>query len=194
MLGALGILFVGLKLCGVIDWSWLWVTAPFWIGIALFALFMAVLGVAWLIVHLLSRKEQRRPKPVNTQNLERRGAARPKSEPAVPLSSRRQPERREPIVSSAVSRPISSGRREPVSSAQPSSTPRDDILSNPLHPLNPVSQTFYSAPADDTPTRSHCSSHSNHGSGFSDSSSYSSSIDSSCSSSSDSSSSSSSYD
>ena len=28
----LGILFIGLKLGGVIDWSWVWVLAPFWIG------------------------------------------------------------------------------------------------------------------------------------------------------------------
>lgn len=27
----LGVLFVGLKLTGHIDWSWLWVTAPFWV-------------------------------------------------------------------------------------------------------------------------------------------------------------------
>lgn len=31
----LGLLFVGLKLGGVIAWSWWWVTAPFWGGIAL---------------------------------------------------------------------------------------------------------------------------------------------------------------
>jgi hypothetical protein len=30
--GLLGVAFVVLKLTGVIDWSWLWVTAPFWIG------------------------------------------------------------------------------------------------------------------------------------------------------------------
>lgn len=30
VLGLLGILFVGLKLTGFIDWSWWWVTAPFW--------------------------------------------------------------------------------------------------------------------------------------------------------------------
>jgi len=29
-LGWLGILFVGLKLTGYINWSWWWVTAPFW--------------------------------------------------------------------------------------------------------------------------------------------------------------------
>jgi hypothetical protein len=29
--GALGIAFVVLKLCGILDWSWWWVLAPFWI-------------------------------------------------------------------------------------------------------------------------------------------------------------------
>ncbi len=33
--GVLGIVFIVLKLCGVIDWSWWWVLAPFWIGLAL---------------------------------------------------------------------------------------------------------------------------------------------------------------
>lgn len=35
VVGGLGILFIALKLCGVIHWSWLWVTAPFWSGLAL---------------------------------------------------------------------------------------------------------------------------------------------------------------
>lgn len=35
--GLLGVLFIGLKLTGYIDWSWLWVLAPFWIPLALFA-------------------------------------------------------------------------------------------------------------------------------------------------------------
>ncbi len=30
ILGLLGVAFVILKLCHVIDWSWWWVTAPFW--------------------------------------------------------------------------------------------------------------------------------------------------------------------
>lgn len=33
--GILGIIFITLKLCGVIKWSWLWVLSPFWIGLAL---------------------------------------------------------------------------------------------------------------------------------------------------------------
>lgn len=33
--GALTILFIGLKLGGVITWPWLWVLSPLWIPIAL---------------------------------------------------------------------------------------------------------------------------------------------------------------
>lgn len=32
--GALGIAFIVLKLCGIIDWSWWWVLAPIWIPAA----------------------------------------------------------------------------------------------------------------------------------------------------------------
>ena len=31
----LQIAFIVLKLCGVINWSWLWVLSPMWIGFAL---------------------------------------------------------------------------------------------------------------------------------------------------------------
>lgn len=31
----LGTAFVVLKLCGVINWSWWWVTCPFWAGLAI---------------------------------------------------------------------------------------------------------------------------------------------------------------
>lgn len=33
--GLLTILFIGLKLGGVISWPWLWVLSPLWIGLAL---------------------------------------------------------------------------------------------------------------------------------------------------------------
>lgn len=44
VIGLLGVLFVALKLCNVITWSWWWVTAPFWGGFVLFivAVFIAV--------------------------------------------------------------------------------------------------------------------------------------------------------
>ena len=32
--GLLAIVFITLKLCGVIDWSWLWVLGPLWIPLA----------------------------------------------------------------------------------------------------------------------------------------------------------------
>lgn len=38
----LGIVFLVLKLCGVIDWRWLWVLAPFWGGLALNVLVIVV--------------------------------------------------------------------------------------------------------------------------------------------------------
>lgn len=33
--GLLAVAFIVLKLCDVIDWSWLWVLAPIWIPIAI---------------------------------------------------------------------------------------------------------------------------------------------------------------
>lgn len=46
----LGIVFIVLKLCGVIDWSWWWVLCPFWLPIALIG-FIVTIG---LIVHIVS--------------------------------------------------------------------------------------------------------------------------------------------
>jgi hypothetical protein len=37
ILGLLGVAFVILKLTNYIDWSWWWVTVPFWGGFALWA-------------------------------------------------------------------------------------------------------------------------------------------------------------
>lgn len=39
---ALTLVFIILKLTDVIDWSWVWVLAPLWIGLALFVAFMGV--------------------------------------------------------------------------------------------------------------------------------------------------------
>ena len=43
IVGLLGVALVVLKLTGVIDWSWLWVTLPFWLPVAI----VALLFVAW---------------------------------------------------------------------------------------------------------------------------------------------------
>ena len=42
--GALGILFIALKLCGVIDWPWLWVLAPIW-GSAIVWFLLVIIAV-----------------------------------------------------------------------------------------------------------------------------------------------------
>jgi len=39
----LTVLFIALKLCGIIAWSWWWVLSPVWIS---FSLLLVVLGVA----------------------------------------------------------------------------------------------------------------------------------------------------
>ena len=44
--GLLTVAFVVLKLCGVIDWSWVWVLAPIW---GTFALILAILVLAVII-------------------------------------------------------------------------------------------------------------------------------------------------
>lgn len=48
--GWLGILFITLKLCGVISWPWIWVLAPFWIGLVLGLLFFLVIPLVGLAV------------------------------------------------------------------------------------------------------------------------------------------------
>lgn len=41
-LGLLAIVFITLKLCGVIAWSWWWVLAPVWVPVALLVAIGAV--------------------------------------------------------------------------------------------------------------------------------------------------------
>ena len=42
---ALAILFIALKLCGVISWSWLWVLSPIWIQLVVLAIAIVVIVV-----------------------------------------------------------------------------------------------------------------------------------------------------
>ena len=46
VLGLLGVVFVTLKLIGTIDWSWWWVTLPFWGPVAIFLVVSAVCVLA----------------------------------------------------------------------------------------------------------------------------------------------------
>lgn len=49
--GLLTIAFIVLKLCHVIDWSWLWVLAPLWIPFGI----LLVLAVFFIIIILLAK-------------------------------------------------------------------------------------------------------------------------------------------
>lgn len=45
----LGVLFVGLKLTGFINWPWVWVLAPFWIPLIVALVVLAIAGIIYLI-------------------------------------------------------------------------------------------------------------------------------------------------
>ena len=51
--GLLTIAFIVLKLCGIINWGWIWVLAPLWIS-WLFVLF--VLAVTFLAIWIRDRR------------------------------------------------------------------------------------------------------------------------------------------
>jgi len=55
VLGLLGVLFVALKLLGVITWSWWWVLLPFWGGLAIVLAVLIVFLVIWGIGTLLDK-------------------------------------------------------------------------------------------------------------------------------------------
>lgn len=52
VLGLLGVLFVGLKLGGLINWSWWWVTAPFWGGFAIVGTIF-IIGLVFILLKIL---------------------------------------------------------------------------------------------------------------------------------------------
>jgi len=54
--GLLGVVFVALKLTGVINWSWWWVTAPFWGGFAIVAFIMVLALLATLVATMLDNR------------------------------------------------------------------------------------------------------------------------------------------
>lgn len=53
--GLLGVAFVVLKLTGVINWSWWWVTCPFWIGLPIILAIVIVALPVIMIVHARKR-------------------------------------------------------------------------------------------------------------------------------------------
>ncbi len=50
LLPILFLIFLTLKLCGVIAWSWWWVTAPLWGGFAIVFLLLFIVGLIKLLL------------------------------------------------------------------------------------------------------------------------------------------------
>jgi phosphoglycerol transferase MdoB-like AlkP superfamily enzyme len=61
--GLLGIAFVVLKLTNVIDWSWWWVTLPFWGGLVILLLVL----LSWLVIKLIGNIEIKKPEVKETK-------------------------------------------------------------------------------------------------------------------------------
>lgn len=51
--GLLTIVFVVLKLCGVIHWGWLWVLAPLWIPTAIVLLVLIIILIMLIIILII---------------------------------------------------------------------------------------------------------------------------------------------
>ena len=47
--GLLTIVFIVLKLCGVINWSWLWVLSPAWISSALCLVVIVIMLIIFIV-------------------------------------------------------------------------------------------------------------------------------------------------
>ena len=51
--GLLTIVFIVLKICGVISWSWVWVLSPLWIS---FSLVVIIIAITLLVVHFINKR------------------------------------------------------------------------------------------------------------------------------------------
>lgn len=58
VLGLLGVAFVVLKLTGVIDWSWWWVTAPFWGGLAILIVALVVIYIVSVLIKVIEKVQE----------------------------------------------------------------------------------------------------------------------------------------
>lgn len=61
VLGVLGVVFVVLKLVGTIDWSWWYVTMPFWGGFACLIIAIVVYGFFCFIVSCMGAIKNKKP-------------------------------------------------------------------------------------------------------------------------------------
>lgn len=52
--GLLQLIFITLKLVGVLSWSWLWVLSPTWIGLLL----ITIIYVIWIILYKTAKRRK----------------------------------------------------------------------------------------------------------------------------------------
>lgn len=71
LFGVLGVVFIILKLVGVIAWSWVWVTAPLWVGLAV-ALAMFVVGALAAVFAAVFLSSPKKAKKRNVRTLDSR--------------------------------------------------------------------------------------------------------------------------
>ena len=57
-LGALTLVFIVLKLCGIIHWSWIWVLMPTLLPIILVLVVCLVIVLRCCVLHLFSKKNK----------------------------------------------------------------------------------------------------------------------------------------
>jgi len=58
----LTIAFIILKLCKVIEWSWVWILSPLWISAGLLILFLIVVGIIYFIYLCVQEKKLKNKK------------------------------------------------------------------------------------------------------------------------------------
>lgn len=56
VVSVLGVAFVVLKLCGVINWSWWWVLAPFWGQVVIVVVILLIVGICSLVLTVKHKK------------------------------------------------------------------------------------------------------------------------------------------
>lgn len=56
--GLLTILFIGLKLGNVIDWSWWWVLSPLWVPITALVVIAGLMFIGFMVHEEIERKDQ----------------------------------------------------------------------------------------------------------------------------------------
>jgi hypothetical protein len=52
------IVFLVLKLCGTITWSWWWVTAPLWIPFGLLIVIAFIVGIIYGIIQVFDKTDK----------------------------------------------------------------------------------------------------------------------------------------